>query len=601
MGAGQSTASSLTLTRADLLKATDQPRLLVNRLFSFFADKFAQKDLLALANPARCSEYVFVMADALDRLFYELRVEPGKDKKGVLLFRKAQELTRMETDSAEGQQRRMLCLSIAFFYIRIFQIYAALALSVNDDALYGTGTAMQYGVPVGGPAGRPMVAPGLEGTYATGGSNGSQQQQLQQQLQYGGVTDENIRKFAILKHYITRDLSRPAGSFYFDKYTNIVLNITKESKNLSIFRPSSSSDGPIAITCNFMIRLSGLKDERRYLTFDKFTSTEEIYNERLKANGPIGYFVTKSGEHSYSAEKTSEPVDELIFRVMASAREVAAGRRVPNKARLRVVGRPGAQGAQGPQGQVQEVGVPEGLKTGFLMSRLRQVPKPLAHCVARSLQLLNIDALSTARIPTEVRSSICKVRFETSQGGIPDVGAPITSAPGIGALQQLFFDKIAAGKPAMSEESASSYQIFVKKMAEQFGENPSAPTIYLGSVINKMDRACVGAPTKKDKIITVKDANSIRLAQQAVQTLWKLQIIHDKKVIEILSKLVVVTKIPGAGVKIGLNPLILKTGNPGVAIVAKEARDLLVEYYKNCETAFRIAAIPLGTAGSSVG
>jgi hypothetical protein len=580
MGASQSTASPLTLTRADALKATEQPRILVNRLFSFFADKFAQKDMLALANPARCSDYVFVMADALDRLFYEIRVEPGKDKKGVLLFRKAQELTQIDPQSADGQQRRLLCISIAFFYIRIFQIYASLALSVNDDALYGTGIGAAAAQAVGGPA-RAMVAPGLEGIYATGGT------------QYGGVIDENIRKFAILKHYITRDLTRPSGSFYFDRYPNIILNITKESKNLSIFK-TSGGDGPVAITCNFMIRLSGLKDERRYLTFDKFSSTEEIYNEKLKANGPIGYFVIKSGEHSYSTEKTNESVDDLIFRVMATAREVAVGRRAPNKARIRVVGRPGTE-------QQQEVGVPDGLKSSSLLARLRQVPKPLAHCIARSLQLINIDALSSARIPPEIRTSICKIKFEASQGGVPDIGTAITSAPGISALQQLFFDKIgAAGKPTMSDDSAASYQTFVKKLAEQFGENPSSPTIYLGSVINKMDKACIGAPTKKDKILTVKDSNSIRLAQQSVQTLWRLQIEHDKKVIEILSKLVVVTKVPGNGIKIGLNPLILKTGNPGVAIIAKEARDLLVKYYSNCESAFRIAAIPLGIAGSAV-
>ena len=65
MGAAQSTAGpsgTFGLTRADVLKATDQPRLLVNRLFSFFAEKFAQKDLLALGNPARCSEYISLMA-----------------------------------------------------------------------------------------------------------------------------------------------------------------------------------------------------------------------------------------------------------------------------------------------------------------------------------------------------------------------------------------------------------------------------------------------------------------------------------------------------------------------------------------------------------
>jgi hypothetical protein len=79
------------------------------------------------------------MTDALDRLFYELRIEPGKDKKGVILFRKASEMAKIEPESAEGQQRKVLCLSLAFLYIRIFQIYASLALSVQDDISYGSG------------------------------------------------------------------------------------------------------------------------------------------------------------------------------------------------------------------------------------------------------------------------------------------------------------------------------------------------------------------------------------------------------------------------------------------------------------------------------
>ena len=590
MGASQSTTSSLVMTRAELLKATDQPRLLVNRLFSFFAEKFAQKDLLALGNPQRCTEYVFVMADALDRLFYELRVEPGKDKKGVLLFRKAQELSRVDPDSFEGQQRRVLCLSVAFFYIRIFQIYAALALSVNDDANAGTGIGIGFPAPAG--PGRAMVAPGLEGFYSLTGGSGSSDTQI------GGVTDENIRKFAILKHYLSRDITRPVGYFTFDRYPNVVLNVGKESKNLSIFKLTPGIDGPDVIVCNFTIRLSATAPDRRLITFDKFSSTQAIYNDRLKDNGPIAYFVKKSGsDNLYVSEKTGESIDDLIFRVMSSSRDVASGRRAPNKARVR--GGPKGDGvpAAGPAGPV---GILEGLRTDELLRGLKKVPKPLAHCVARSLQLLNIDALATARLPTEVKTSICKTKFDAAQGGLPDIGAYIVSSPGITALHQLFYDKLASGKPAMSEQSAASYQTFVKAMAEQFGENPSSPTVHLGSVINKIDKACAsGTPSKRDKVLTVRDPNAIRLGQQAVQALWKFQINHDKKVLEILSKLIVVSKLPTGGVKIGLNPLILKTGNPGVAIIAQEARELLVAYYKNCETAFRIAAVPLGVSGAA--
>lgn len=587
MGASQSTTSSLVMTRAELLKATDQPRLLVNRLFSFFAEKFAQKDLLALGNPQRCTEYVFVMADALNRLFYELRVEPGKDKKGVLLFRKTQELSRLDPESFEGQQRRVLCLSVGFFYIRIFQIYAALALSVNDDANAGTGFSTGFGAPAG--TRDAMIAPGLEGIYSlTGGSSSAQ---------IGGVTYENIRKFAILKQYISRDITRPAGYFTFDKYPNVVLNVSKESKNLSIFKLTPGIDGPDVIICNFTIRLSTASPDRRLITFDKFSSTQTIYNDRLKDNGPIAYFVKKSGgDNLYVSEKTGESIDDLIFRVMLSSRDVASGRRAPNKARVR--GGPKGDGI--PAIPAGPVGVLEGLRTDEILRGLKKVPKPLAHCVARSLQLLNIDALATARLPTEVKTSICKTKFDVSQGGLPDIGAYIISSPSISALHQLFYDKLASGKPAMSEQSAASYQTFVKAMAEQFGENPSSPAVQLGSVVNRMDKACAsGTPSKKDKVLTVRDPNTIRLGQQAVQALWKFQINHDKKVLEIISKLIVVSKLPTGGFKIGLNPLILKTGNPGVAIIAQEARELLIAYYKNCETAFRIAAVPLGVSGTA--
>ena len=593
MGAAQSTAGpsgtsgTFGLTRADVLKATDQPRLLVNRLFSFFAEKFAQKDLLALGNPARCSEYIFVMADALDRLFYELRIEPGQDKKGVLFFRKSADITRSEPESAEGQQRRTLCLSLAFFYIRIFQIYASLALSVNDDASYGSGSGS--GIPFAaastGNLGA-MTAPGLEGYVTSGGSA-----TVSDSVTRGGSTDENIGKFAILKNYLTRDRSRPLGTFIFDRYPNIIINVKTEKKNLTIFKTNAAAQGPFAITCDMSIRLSGLDADKRMLTFANFKAAEPSYSERLKTHGPFGLYVKKSGEYTYETD-SGESIEDLIFRVLVAATDVAMGIRAPQKVRLAATGAPGAPGAQ------TEVGVPDGLKTSLILASLKKVPKPLAHCVARSLQLLNIDALSAAKLPTEVRTSICKLKFETAQGSIPDIGREITASPGISALQQLFFDRISSGKPTMSEESTGSYQTFVKTMAEQFAENASSATIHLSSVINRADRMCASTgSTKRDKILTVRDTNAIRLAQQSIQTLWKFQIDHDQKVLEILSNLVVVTKVPGNGVKIGLNPLILKTGNPGVAIIAKQARDLLVKYYSNCETAFRIAAIPLGAAG----
>ena len=566
MGTVQSTLSG-PLTRAELLKQTAQPRNLINFLFNYFANQIGQKDILSLANPQRCTDYVFVMADALNSIFIDLRIEPGKDKNGVIFFRKIKDLAQAEPGSPEAYRKRIMCISVAFFYIRIFQIYAALALSVNDDMPY---SHQQFGDR------RPITAPGLE-TF----------------IQDGGVLYENIKKFNILKKYLSKDLSRQQGTFYFDRYPNLSLNINTQKENLSIYKSSQIINGPIVVSCRFNIRPSPSDVKKVLLVFDNFTSTESVYNESLKSNGPLSYFITQYDDEYYKSDKTNETVDDLIFRVMSSAREVAMRRRVPNKARVRVT-------TTTTTGQPIEVGVIDGLKTSQLVSSLKRVPKPLAHCVARSLQLLNIDALATSKLPAEVRTSICKVKFDESQGGIPDIGQPITTAPGISALHQLFFDKIISGKPDMSQESLSSYQTFVKTMATQFAEGSAPSIVHLGSVVNRADKLCLSTTiSKRDKILTVRDPNAISMAQKAVQFLWKTQIEHDKKVIEILSKLIVITKVPG-GKKINLHPLILKTGNPGLAIIAKEARELLIQYYSNCERAFRIAGGPLGVNGTSI-
>lgn len=68
------------------------------------------------------------MADALGRVFQDLRIAPKSDRStGVLLFEKVDKL------QTATPQSRDLCIIVAYFYIRIFQIFAALAMTVLDD------------------------------------------------------------------------------------------------------------------------------------------------------------------------------------------------------------------------------------------------------------------------------------------------------------------------------------------------------------------------------------------------------------------------------------------------------------------------------------
>jgi hypothetical protein len=89
-------------------------------------------DLYSLADPTRCSKYVVVAAKALDKLFLSINLEPRKGPDGKIYFQKLEGIQRANPMGAEQQHT---CKMLAFFFIRIFRIYAALTLSVMDSEL----------------------------------------------------------------------------------------------------------------------------------------------------------------------------------------------------------------------------------------------------------------------------------------------------------------------------------------------------------------------------------------------------------------------------------------------------------------------------------
>lgn len=126
MGGAQSTPSG---DRAAQIK--EFPDQILNTIF-----RTAQlKDILSMSSPDKCSRYVFLTKNALDKLFYQINVEP---KGGVpIYFAPVDELTLRGTDAETKQKlpaRNMNCMRVAFFYIRLFQITGALALNMGDTS-----------------------------------------------------------------------------------------------------------------------------------------------------------------------------------------------------------------------------------------------------------------------------------------------------------------------------------------------------------------------------------------------------------------------------------------------------------------------------------
>ena len=109
----------------------DQTQELIRNIMRLMLTKTNIVDLYSLSDPAKCKEYVVATKDALQKLFSEIKVYPEKGGDGVFYFQRIKGL-RLRSDDVAQQDAR--CKDLAFFYVRIFQIFAALALTIFDSA-----------------------------------------------------------------------------------------------------------------------------------------------------------------------------------------------------------------------------------------------------------------------------------------------------------------------------------------------------------------------------------------------------------------------------------------------------------------------------------
>ena len=132
---GESFQMPNILTHDVLFKATHSTRTIMDKIFEYMLKEVTVRDFLALSNPTECNKYVLFKANMLNTMFYELQLEPTKDNKGVLAFRSIKDIISPPTEK-EKIHKQSMCLTLSYFYTRIFQIYGALALTVIDDSKF---------------------------------------------------------------------------------------------------------------------------------------------------------------------------------------------------------------------------------------------------------------------------------------------------------------------------------------------------------------------------------------------------------------------------------------------------------------------------------
>ena len=561
-------AQSATLpSKEEILRRTKGGSSLVNELFQWMVSQASIRDFYLMANPAQCRKYIMLTADVLNKVFYKIDVIPKEGPKGVIYFRKTSALAPEDKSDPLYKHREINCLRLAFLFVRIFQVFAALSLSILD------------------------VDPELETKLLSDITRLQDTQSLPlfQPAQRGGMLD--MKKSLPLAFEVLRSsLSEiPTNPSYY-KFTGTSIYIEYGSQG---------PDGSLPIKYSFVTTRNGKKEN---------ASIEGKVNVERRGTDSISIQLTRMKQFVGSSSKELDDMNvnfsrqsiEDIFRNRGSRsipegmdhffRKLAAGDVVGKNEEV-TTREKGREKASITQFEKDMGEVSEGLHTKTIVSAFTRAVPPKAHCIARALQLLSDTGLRST-FPNEIYSHICKTKFLVETKSLPPGNERITKEDGIYALSQLFYDTLRDSTPAISQKTQEQYKAFVTKMKFVFEESKDAKIGNLrknplDDVINKVPSG-VCDKTTLDKTIKTSNREMIRQLRDNVRKMILYQINHTANVVKILRKLFLLPVESGKSLQI--HPRVLKFGMEEVNNLAEEARNLLIEYYSQCEILYRSGA-----------
>jgi hypothetical protein len=610
MGTSQSIPS--TVSRQKVFELTRDTRGMMDVMLEYMLKEISVRDFLALSNPTECKKYVIFLANSLNKHFYELQIVPVKDKKGVIAFRPVKDL--IKDDDTEKQT---LCLTLAYFYTRIFQIYGALALTVIDDAnvISNSGiTSVPIGTIRSGISG--LVTPGYSSYTSRGGAAIGPPAAALSNFNFlrSFLYDEKDPQKGYLSTYTGE--GNNSGKIYFypkieekDEFGRpIVSNIISETKQQKGIFFIAYIGGNRYSQLEGYAKVEGIGGNIKF-TFGKFKyynkknavspetidlPSDIIPNKTLTIRAERGakaYIYTIIG----SDKNVSDYFTEILSKVVEFLKRSTLNETSTTSSGV----------------TVSETGTTKELSLARIVQNLSR-DKPLGHCLARAMQLLQTLPLKGDQ---GVVSNICKAKFlqyttttatgiktELSRSGIPEPGASLDTSPGLAGLSQLFYDTIKEGTPRVvigtdpgaGPDRKSSLQLYLEFMKEmgilfeggkEFLKKSDDDIVKAGlvGIRNKRDNEwCRGI--SGDIILPANKAGNV---YSFVNQLYKIQLNHAAECGKIIKLLFNIERDKFSGrYKIGLSDNIIKKGVPEINRINFIARDLLIKYYTNCESTY---------------
>jgi hypothetical protein len=594
-GASKIVGGPPTLNRIELLRATKSPRFLMDRILRFILEDISDKDIFRLQDPETCKKFLILTADSLQKYFDEIELVPMRDRSGRLYFKRITDLTEPANPDLKATVAQN-CLSIGYFYVRLLQIYIALALTIIDDETLLVG---RPAIAARTAAAR-RSAPGARVVYKGG----------QGPFSFKSLVDAHILQESVLGQ----------GRLRFTQKDSLQIEVRSDTSGVV------SEEGLIQPLQQPMYGYQGHGQQKTMIgiRLESPSGRPQIKIEQIATPGRSPSSVNiiiplQEGTYNPTDYRlgTLAQTFERILSELSQGRTSTLDALRQQQASINSVA-----AAASRRGSVAPIPLQSSSANPLLDFRATLQAlnkKPLAHCIARSFQLLNVDALG-GQMPRLTRTNICKSRFmdedrlpegaaprspfggrEDLQGTgfsqVPAPREPISKVAGLNALNFLFF--VLEKSVKLTDKTKVEYAAALTELSNSFGQQ--------GKTYKPSDLS--GRPDQMNEIVArdtcgsnygregiIKQAAAISKARSGVAALWGFQRSHAARVEALFKKLFAVDTTVKGQVGIGINPVLLKNGIPALEQVATETRVVLTDYYSQCEKIYQATVKEIGSS-----
>jgi len=546
----------------------DKGKELADKILTGFFNKTGRKDLLQLSSMSACSKYAFSYAKEVMKEFETINLFPDIGAEGEVTFMRIPDAKADSQTQEAIKKRNRICMNVGYFYVRIFQIYAALALTVLDAD------------PV----------------------------RVRQMLKGGSLSDRDSSSQAIKAQILASPLA-PLETLLASKAdpgpgSTKILHMplpTSRSKSIPvlqiIWKPLTQSELKTLVSLPLTVEYNeGTVTKHATLTLDledndihmKLDDTLiQIFRKSRSQITPTWGFLSSGGAITVISKETSNEfmkairdyfahIEESAENVVAAYAPAASGPTGPSV---------GASGSSGPAGRSSYEKFDD-LKKVFEQRYEGKGEFPKSYAVARAMTLLTPIFESERRDKTQPYSSqICKkaLNFE-SVAYMPRSGTTPKGNIHLRSLVSLYYDSFdLSGNDVVfkkSYEGSAALTTASSLLAALYNITTTPDTFIESNTPFKESAVCA----KQDKGLLLDPRFVEVIRKEAVNPLLALQQAHTVKVNTLLQKMFTII-VTNEGLTLKMQPA-FKKGIAAVNEFGREARALLLDYYLKSEALY---------------